>query len=119
MNCCVVTTFTETVAGEIVTLMFVTGSVQVEVEVVAEEVVVLVVQVTAVLAGAAPQEDKPKRAATNARNRRRFTATLCLLFEIPNSYDSGPTMILKVGNYSLLPAGRPPRLEGLPSTGAY
>lgn len=52
MNCCVVTTFTETVEGEIVTLMFVTGSVQVDVEVVAEEVEVLVVQVTAVLAGA-------------------------------------------------------------------
>jgi hypothetical protein len=119
MNCCVVTTFTETVAGEIVTLMFVTGSVQVEVEVVAEDVVVLVVQVTAVLAGAAPQEDKPKRAATNARNRRRFTATLCLLFEIPNSYDFGPTMILKIGNYSLLSAGLSTRLEALPSTGAY
>ena len=48
-NCCVVTTFTETVAGEIVTLMFVTGSVHVETDVVVEEVEVLVVQVTAVL----------------------------------------------------------------------
>jgi len=48
----VVTTFTDTVAGEIVTLIFVTGSVQVEVEVVADVLEVLVVQVTAVLAGA-------------------------------------------------------------------
>jgi hypothetical protein len=37
------------VAGEIVTLMFVTGSVHVETDVVVEEVEVLVVQVTAVL----------------------------------------------------------------------
>jgi hypothetical protein len=49
----VVTTFTETVAGEIVTLIFVTGSVQVDVVLVPEVVEVVVVQVTAVLAGAA------------------------------------------------------------------
>jgi len=63
MNCCSVTTFTETLAGEIVTLMFVTGSVQVEVDVVLEEVDVFVVQVTAVLAGAAPHELRPSAAA--------------------------------------------------------
>jgi hypothetical protein len=48
-NCWVVTTFTETVAGEIVTLIFVSGSVHVDVEVVAEVVEVLVVHATAVL----------------------------------------------------------------------
>jgi hypothetical protein len=40
------------VAGEIVTLILNTGSVQVEVEAVLEEEAVVVVQVTAVLAGA-------------------------------------------------------------------
>jgi hypothetical protein len=48
-NCWVVTTFTETVAGEIVTLIFVTGSVHVDVEVVVEPVGVVVVHDTAVL----------------------------------------------------------------------
>ena len=61
-NCCVVTTFTETVEGEIVTLIFVTGSVHVDVEVAVEVVVVLVVQVTAVLVAVEPQEAKPNRA---------------------------------------------------------
>ena len=51
-NCWVVTTFTATEAGEIVTLMFVTGSVQVDVELLLELVDVFVVQVTAVLVGA-------------------------------------------------------------------
>ena len=95
MNCWVVTTFTETVAGEIVTLIFVTGSVQVDVEVVAELVVVLVVQVTAVLAGAAPQEDKPKRATSKTRKRRRFTATLYSLFYISDPYGSASTPVPK------------------------
>jgi uncharacterized protein YijF (DUF1287 family) len=45
----VVTTFTETVAGEIVTLILVAGSVHVDVVVVAEEAEVLVVHDTAVL----------------------------------------------------------------------
>ena len=48
-NCCVVTTFTDTVAGAIVTLIFVAGSVQVDIDVVVEVVEVVVVQVTAVL----------------------------------------------------------------------
>jgi hypothetical protein len=51
-NCWVVTTFTETVAGEIVTLMFVAESVHVDVEVFEELVDVVVVHVTPVLAGA-------------------------------------------------------------------
>jgi hypothetical protein len=46
----VVTTFTETVAGEMVTLMLVTGSVQVLVELFVAVVDVEVVQVIAVLA---------------------------------------------------------------------
>jgi hypothetical protein len=45
----VVTTFTETVAGEMVTLMLVTGSVQVLVELFVAVVDVEVVQVIAVL----------------------------------------------------------------------
>lgn len=55
-NCCSVTTFTETVAGEMVMLMLATGSVHVELEVVLVAVEVLLVQVIAVLTGAAPQE---------------------------------------------------------------
>jgi hypothetical protein len=82
----VVTTFTETVAGEIVTLIFVAGSVQVEVEVVVEEVVVVVVQVTAVLADAALwHEARPNTAMSKPKNMRRFTAPLSSLFEIPNA----------------------------------
>lgn len=84
-----VTTFTETVAGEIVTLMFVTGSVQVDIELLLELVKVRVVHVTAVLVGAAPQDViRPKRARNKARNRECFTAPLSLLFEIPDTYDS-------------------------------
>jgi hypothetical protein len=64
----VLTTFTETVAGEIVILMLVTGSVQVDVEVDVEEVEVVVVHVTAVLAaGALWQEVRPNRAMTKTK----------------------------------------------------
>src|ERR1700732_1704514 len=83
-NCWVVTTFTETVEGEIVTLIFVTGSVQVEVEVVAEVVDVEVVQVTAVLVAACLQEARPNKAMSEINSRRRFTAPLCSLFGIPD-----------------------------------
>ncbi len=65
-----------------VTLMLVTGSVHVETDVELEEEDVLVVQVTAVLAGAAPQEVKPNRANEKAQNKKSFTAPLQLLFEI-------------------------------------
>ena len=95
-NCCVVTTFTETVEGEIVTLIFVTGSVHVEVEVVAEVVDVVVVQVTAVLVAVCLQEARPNRATSKTKNRRRFTAPLCSLFEIPNTYGSVSTLPLKM-----------------------
>jgi hypothetical protein len=95
-NCWVVTTFTETVEGEIVTLIFVTGSVHVDVEVVAEVVDVLDVQVTAVLVVACLQEAKPNRAMSKTRNGRRFTATLCSLFEIPDAYGSVSTMVPKM-----------------------
>jgi hypothetical protein len=84
------------VAGEIVTLIFVTGSVQVEVEVVADVVEVLVVQVTAVLAGAWWHEARAGRAASKTKNRRRFTAPLCSPFEIPNTYGSASTLIPKM-----------------------
>jgi hypothetical protein len=84
-NCWVVTTLTETVAGEIVTLILVAGSVQVDVEVVVELVAVVVVHVTAVLvAGAWWQEARLKRAVNKIKNRGRFTAALSSLFEIPN-----------------------------------
>jgi hypothetical protein len=82
-NCWVVTTFTDTVAGEIVTLMFVTGSVHVEMDVVVEEVDVEVVQTTAVLGAAdPPHEAMPKTAQTKIKGRRRFIAPLRLFFEI-------------------------------------
>jgi hypothetical protein len=82
-NCWVVTTFTDTVAGEIVTLMFVTGSVHVEMDVVVEEVDVEVVQTTAVLGGAdPPHEARPNMAQTNIKGRRRFIAPRRLFFEI-------------------------------------
>ena len=71
-------------AGEIVTLMFVTGSVHVDVEVVVEEVEVLVVHVTAVLVAAEPHEARPKREVNKINSRRRFTAPLSCLFEIPD-----------------------------------
>lgn len=78
-----VTTLTETVAGEIVTLILVTGSVQVDVEVVVELVAVVVVQVTAVLLAAAWwQEDRAKREVSKIRIGKRFTAALASLFEI-------------------------------------
>jgi hypothetical protein len=82
------------VEGEIVTLMLVTGSVQVDVEVDAELVEVLVVQVTAVLVVVAePHEAKPIRATREAKNRRRFTAPLCSPFEIRKAYSSASTLI--------------------------
>ena len=96
-NCWVVTTFTDTVAGAIVTLIPVTGSVHVDVEVVVEVAeVVVVVQVTAVLVAACLQEARPKRAMSKTKNERRFTVPLSSLFEIPNSYGSVSTLILKM-----------------------
>jgi hypothetical protein len=78
------------VAGEIVTLMFVVGSVQVDVELVLVVLAVGVVQVIAVLAGAAPQEVSARPATTASvgassapsNRRRRFTAPLLPLIEI-------------------------------------
>jgi hypothetical protein len=75
-NCWVVTTFTETVEGEIVTLIFVTGSVQVDVVVLVELVAVVVVHTIAVLAGAAPQEVRVKRAMSTIKNTRWFAASI-------------------------------------------
>jgi hypothetical protein len=84
------------VAGEIVTLIFVTGSVQVEMEVVEELVEVVVVQTTAVLGALYPQELRPKRATSHAMNRRRFTAPPSSPFEICNPYGSASTLIRKM-----------------------
>ena len=88
-----VTTFTETVAGEIVTLMLVTGSVHVSVELFVAVVDVVVVHVIAVLAGAAPQEVRLKIAMDKIKRERNFTAPLSLPFEIPNTFDSASTLI--------------------------
>jgi hypothetical protein len=95
-NCCVVATFTEIVEGEIVTLIFVTGSVHVDVEVVVEVVEVVVVHVTAVLVAAEPQETRPKGAMSKIKNRRRFTAPLSSLFEISNIFGSVSILIPKM-----------------------
>ncbi len=72
----VVTTFTEMETGEIVTEIPVTGSVHDEEEAELAVVEVVVVQVTAVLAGAAPQEDKLTAARIKRNRERRFTAQL-------------------------------------------
>jgi hypothetical protein len=111
---------TDTVAGEMVMLMLVTGSVQVDVDVVLEEEEVVVEHVMAVLAGAAPQDVKP-RAATSvriaassdpspaSRNRlgesarrvarenrsdraKRFTVPLLRVCEIPNARCSAASL---------------------------
>lgn len=80
-----VTTFTETVAGAIVTVMLVAESVQVEVEVVEDVVVVVFVHVIVVVAAVEPQETRPKREARETKNRTRFTAPLSSPFGIPRS----------------------------------
>jgi hypothetical protein len=95
-NCRVVTTFTATVAGEMVTLMLFTGSVQVFVELLLAVVEVETVQVTAVLTGAAPQDARPKTAMNNTKNRRSFTAPLSCLFDIPNPCDCLTTPVPKI-----------------------
>jgi len=84
------------VAGEIVTLIFVTGSVHVEVEVVVEEVEVLVVHVTAVLVGVEPHEARPKREVSSMNNRGRLTTLLSSLFDISGKYASVSTLILEM-----------------------
>jgi len=103
-NCCVVTTFTETMEGEMVTLIFVTGSVHVDVEVEVELVVVLVVHVTAVLVVAWWQDAKPKRAMSETKNKRRFTAPLCSLFEIGKRYGSASILTPKLFQSIAAPA---------------
>ena len=59
--CVFVSTFTETVTGEMVTVIPVTGSVHEEEEEVEEVVGVVVVHVMAVLAGAPPHETRLNR----------------------------------------------------------
>jgi hypothetical protein len=76
-NWVVVTIFTETVAGDIVTEIPVTGSVHVEEDDELEVVEVVVVQVTAVLVAAVLlQETEPRTARTDAMSESRFTAPL-------------------------------------------
>jgi hypothetical protein len=84
--------------------MFVTGSVQVDVELVEEVVEVVVVQVIAVLAAAWWQDGRLRSAMKSVNKRRRFIAPLSSIFEIPNAYGSVSTMILKIRNSISLPA---------------
>lgn len=77
------------------TLMFVVGSVQVDVEVVEELVDVLVVQVTAVLAGAAPQDASPRRETSKTSTKRGFIVPLSSLSEIPTTFGSASNLTLK------------------------
>jgi len=87
-----------------VTLMLVTGSVQVEVEVVVELVEVVVVQVTAVLAGAAPQDTRLAAGASNAKPSRSLTAPRALRDSpiIPLRFK----LIPKLRNFCLPSAGQ-------------
>lgn len=96
-NCWPVATLTETVAGEIVTLILVTGSVHVDVEVVAELVEVEVVHVTAVLGAAYLLHDgKLRRAISGAKYRKCFTAPRSLRYEIQNACGSVSALIPKM-----------------------
>ena len=96
-NCWVVTTFTDTVAGAIVTLIFVTGSVHVDVEVVVEAVEVVVVHVTAVLAPAYfLHEIKLKTPTRAAKYSRRLTAAPSSRFEIHHACGSVSPLPLKI-----------------------
>jgi hypothetical protein len=76
-----------------VTLMPVTGSVQVFVELFVAVVDVEVVHVITVLTGTAPHEVRPKRAMDKTKRERNFTAPLSLQFEIPHTFDSASTVI--------------------------
>jgi hypothetical protein len=82
-----------------VTLMPVTGSVHVDIEVVEEVVEVEVVHATAVLAGAEPQEARPNRATSKPKKSRRFTALLDSLSEIPATYGCVSILIPKTTKY--------------------
>lgn len=73
--------------------MLVTGSVQVFVELFDATVDVDVVQVIAVLTGAAPHELRPKSAMDKTKNERNFTAPLSWQFEIPDTFDFASTLI--------------------------
>ena len=97
------TRFTEAVAGEMVTEIPVTGSTQefvaVAVDVVDVVEVVVVVQVTAVLGAAAPpQEVKPSRTKTKAKEQRSLTAPLSSLFEMTTACGSDSSLFLKIQN---------------------
>jgi hypothetical protein len=89
----VVTTFTETLAGETVTLMLVTGSVQEFVELLVAVVDVEVVHVMAVLTGAVPQDARPKTAMDKTKRARNFTAPRSVQFDVPNTFDSASNLI--------------------------
>jgi hypothetical protein len=91
------TTGTDTVAGEIVTLIPVVASVHEEFDVAVDEVEVVVVQVTAGVAAVPPHEAKPSNATNKIiRKGRRLTAPPFSLFDMPNPYGSGSTLLLKM-----------------------
>lgn len=99
-NCWVEFTVIATAAGEIVTLILVTGSVQVFVELEIEELAPEVVQTIAVDVAALWQEASPitemTRAIGNTNNARRLTTLLASLFEISNCIDSVSILIPKI-----------------------
>jgi hypothetical protein len=78
-NTVLVTTFTEMAAGDMVTEIPVTGSVQVEEDEELEVVAVVVVQVTAVLAGAVLHDAMTRIAQIDATRERRLTGALSLV----------------------------------------
>ena len=82
-----------------VTLMPVTGSVQVDEEVLLEVLEVLVMHVTAVLAGVEPQESRPNRPTIKTKKSRHFIAPLDSLFEIPGIYGCVSILIPKTSKY--------------------
>jgi len=76
-----------------VTLMLVTGSVQVEMDVELEEEDVLLVHVTAVLTGALPQEARMDTATDKMQVERSFTAPLYLPFRISTALGCTSSLI--------------------------
>jgi hypothetical protein len=119
-NCVVVTTFTEIVAGEMVTEIFVVGSMHETDEEALEVVAAVVVHVTAVLVEAALlQEAKPNRPAINANRKIRFTAprfssAVVSISGIPCSWRSIANCLPNTRNHNFVPFVATPLGRPLP-----
>jgi hypothetical protein len=90
-----VNTFRETVTGEMLMLIRLTGSVHVEKEEFEEVVAAVVVQVMAVLTGALPHEARLNRPIIRAKSGSRFTALLSSTSWIQHDCGSLPTPFQK------------------------